>query len=533
MSRAVTALLASALAAGTLVATASASPGRFSVGLAPEADAAEVGAAVESATGARPAASLDPLRALVFETADVEGAVGVAAGLPGVAFAERVTKSRSLSFVAADDLAPRQWYLSTIRAFDFWTSPPVLPPVLVAVVDSGIDAGHPELRGRIEGLKSFVGTPAGRDTEGHGTVIGGEIAAALDAEGIAGVGLESRLLVAKVVGRNGNISVEAVAKAIRWAVDRGARVVNLSLGGNLYSELERSAVDYATRNGVVVVAAAGNGYGNRADYPARLPHVIGVGATANRQNKVAAFSNRDATHVDLAAPGRKILSTFPRALTDGSCVVPGYTPCAIAEKQRDYIAPEGTSFAAPLVAAAAAVLLASKPAFTPLHASQVTQLVEGSARDIGEPGRDRATGGGVLDVTRALWKLRSLKIPARDRYEPNDGTGERAVLINGASRKLQATVTSYEDPVDVYRVRIRRGQRLSSTLSGPALRQTGYALWRPGTPRAVGAGRRWRVAGAERSGSVKRLAFRAERGGAYFIIVRGRGGSYELALDKR
>ena len=143
--------------------------------------------------------------------------------------------------------------------------------------------------------KSFVGGSA-QDTRGHGTIVAGIIAAELDnATGIAGLAPAAELLVAKVVGPAGTVSVEAEARAIRWAVDHGARIVNISLGGlrdprntgrDTYSRREEEAVRYAVRRGAVIVAAVGNGDQapstpwNFASYPAALPHVLGVSALA-------------------------------------------------------------------------------------------------------------------------------------------------------------------------------------------------------------------------------------------------------------
>ena len=139
----------------------------------------------------------------------------------------------------------------------------------------------------------------------------------------------AELLVAKVVNGDDLIDVEAEVKAIRWAVEKGARVINMSLGGfrdprdpdrDAFSPLEAAAIGYAHGKGVVVVAAVGNSDEAPptpwpfASYPAALPHVLGVSALA-RDGSVPAFSNRDKIYNDIAAPGQAILSTFPLALT--------------------------------------------------------------------------------------------------------------------------------------------------------------------------------------------------------------------------
>ena len=145
------------------------------------------------------------------------------------------------------------------HAFDWWAAlaqPPVLAPVRVAVVDSGIDGSHEAFQGRIVAARSFVfgGSPL-VDEQGHGTFVAGEIAANLDSGvGIAGIAFPAQLLIAKIVEPDGTIRLGAEAAAIRWAADNGARVINLSVSGlrdpldpakDTYSRLVADAVAYA------------------------------------------------------------------------------------------------------------------------------------------------------------------------------------------------------------------------------------------------------------------------------------------------
>src|SRR5437016_2361133 len=170
---------------------------------------------------------------------------------------------------------------------------------------------------------------------------------------------------------------EAFGQSAAVAGVRGARVINLSLGGlrdprdpdrDTYSPLEAAAVDYAVARGAVVVASVGNSDQAPqtpwpfASYPAALPHVLGVSALA-RDGSVPLFSDRDQIFNDIAAPGQDIFSTLPRALTktvNATCVDQGYSDCGPDEFRHA----EGTSFAAPQVAAAAALLLAQDPRLT-------------------------------------------------------------------------------------------------------------------------------------------------------------------------
>ena len=207
-------------------------------------------------------------------------------------------------------LAPKQWHLEFNRTFDFWETPTILPAVRVAVIDSGIDGDHPDFAGKIADAKSFVGGSARVDEEGHGTFVAGLIAAGVNnTVGIAGASSSAELLVAKVVDGNDLIDVEAEVKAIRWAVEHGAQVINMSLGGfrdprdpdrDAFSPLEAQAIGWAHGQGAVIVAAVGNNTDTPprpwpyASYLAALPHVLGVSALA-RDGSVPVFSHRDKT----------------------------------------------------------------------------------------------------------------------------------------------------------------------------------------------------------------------------------------------
>jgi subtilisin family serine protease len=341
--------------------------------LAPQADAARyaVGVRTLAALPALRAAlpdgeSLAPIPALVVQRRSAPRL----RDLPGATYVERLG-SRRTAYAPNDVLAAKQWHLDFNRTFDFWDAPTPLPAVRVAVIDSGIDGDHPDLAGKIADARTFVGGSARVDEEGHGTFVAGLIAASVNNSiGIAGGAASAELLIAKVVDDNDLIDVEAEVKAIRWAVQRDARVINMSLGGfrdprdpdrDAFSPLEAQAVGWAHGQGVVVVAAVGNNTDSPprpwpfASYPSALPHVLCVSALA-RDGSVPVFSHRDKIYNDIAAPGVGILSTFPRALTAQvkECADQGYSSCA----PDDFRKGQGTSFAAPQVSAAAAVLLA-------------------------------------------------------------------------------------------------------------------------------------------------------------------------------
>ena len=301
-----------AVAAAWLALPGAADAARVAVGLTHGANHRAVARAIERRTGTRPE-SLKPIPALVL---DLPAGVSLR-GIGGIRYVEPLV-TRQLAFTPTDPLTSKQWYLTYSGFYSTWLTLPSFEPIPVAVIDSGVDASHPDLAGQILDAESFVGGKARTDSLGHGTFVAGLIGAGVDnGVGIAGLAPSAQLLIAKVVTKSRAIPVEAEARAIRWAVDNGARVINMSLGGlrdpldpdgDTYSRLEADAVAYAVSNGVVVVAAVGNSDQaptspwNYASYPAALPHVLGVSATTDTGG-IPSFSNRDRIYNDIAAPG--------------------------------------------------------------------------------------------------------------------------------------------------------------------------------------------------------------------------------------
>ena len=541
--------LAAALTAA-LVQAAPVQAGRYAVGVESGASLVEVASSVERVTGAPSGRSLASLDTLLVETPAPE----TLRALPGVAYVERVDVGRRLAFAPNDPLAAKQWHLESVRAFDFWPELPTLAGPRVAIIDSGVDGTHPEFAGKIAAHRSFVGGSALTDQQGHGTFIAGLVAAQTNNDvGVAGIAFPAQLLVAKVVRANRMVSLEAEAQAIRWAVDNGARVINLSIGGlrdprdptrDTYSQLEAAAIRYAYTRGVVVVAAVGNGdqapttpwpY---ASYPAALPHVIGVSALA-KDGSVPNFSNRDPIYNDVAAPGHELVSTLPRQLTAQrpNCDEQGYSPCGSDE----YRTAEGTSFAAPQVAAAAALVLSLRPFLQP---DQVAFVLTRSADDVSPASgcqrcaafRDIHSGWGRLDVGRALASLQG-PIPGPDRFESNDDAGGQATPLRRARANFAATVDFWDDQVDVYKVYLRKRQRISITLNGPRAANADLVLWKPGTLRVEGLSLDLRrlAARSARRGSKERIVYRAPSAGWHYVQVKltqPGSGAYRLAFSK-
>ena len=536
--------LALALVAAAVLAP-QAEAARYAVGAASAADLPGLRAVLPGAE------SLAPVPALVVERSTAPRL----RDLPGATYVERLGTRRA-AYVPNDLLAVRQWHLEFNRTFDFWETPTPLAPVRVAVIDSGIDGDHPDFVGKIADAKTFVGGSARVDEEGHGTFVAGLVAAGVNnTVGIAGSASSAELLVAKVVDDNDLIDVEAEVKAITWAVERDARVINMSLGGfrdprdpdrDAFSPLEAQAIGWAHGKGVVVVAAVGNNTDTPprpwpyASYPAALPHVLGVSALA-RDGSVPVFSHRDKIYTDIAAPGVGILSTFPRALTAETkeCPEQGYSSCA----PDDFRKGQGTSFAAPQVSAAAAVLL-RRPAEAAAGAGDGAADADGPRRQRrdGLP-RLRHAAGRADRLGQARRQRGAEAAPERGAAAAATGSSRttmpatHAAAIWGTANRIQATLDFWDDQNDVYAIRLKKRQRVFVSVRGPAGTDTNVILWHPGTKHVDDLASLNLVARqSARPGPREHLSFRAPRTGTYYLQVKlgSRGaGKYRLVLVKK
>ncbi|MGX1162004.1 thermitase [Arthrobacter sp. SLBN-100] len=202
-----------------------------------------------------------------------------------------------------------------VDAVEAWNVPTVSGTV-VAVLDSGVASDNPDinpnvvLRGNFSSSATKTGDVVANDYYGHGTHVAGIVAAtANNTRGVAGTCPGCTVLAGKVLNDSGVGSSSGLAEGINWAVNNGAKVINMSLGVRASRTLE-AAVNNAWTKGAVLVAAAGNG-GNQAKiYPGAYPNVIAVGATENTDSK-ASFSTYGSSWVDVAAPGANVYSTFP------------------------------------------------------------------------------------------------------------------------------------------------------------------------------------------------------------------------------
>jgi thermitase len=281
--------------------------------------------------------------------------------LAGVVYAEPNFVARAALANPNDPSFSRQWALAKIQATSAWGIVPaaygVGGGVRIAILDTGIDATHPELADRVRtdlggNCLSLAGCTAGNtaDDNGHGTHVSGIAAAATNnAVGIAGLAFNSTLVPVKVLDANGYGDYSGIADGITWAVDHGVRVINMSLAGTGFSKTLCDAVYSAVSRGVVVAVAAGNDSSSAAHYPAACAGAIGVSATTS-SDALASYSDTGSPNVFVSAPGDQIYSTY---------------------KGDSYATMSGTSMATPYVSALAALLLDELPGRSVADVKQV------------------------------------------------------------------------------------------------------------------------------------------------------------------
>lgn len=303
-----------------------------------------------------------------------------------------------------------QWALQRIAAERAWDLAPQRGRgVIVAIVDTGVDARHEEFArsGAISSLSKNVltgaqGLEAVADDSGHGTMLAGIIAAtAGNGRGIAGIAPQATLLVVKALDAAGQGHDAALAAGIVHAVRGGARIVNLAFGGPYYSRVLHEAISYALDQDALVVAAAGNQGATAPTYPAAIDGVVSVGAV-DRQDRRAPFSNYG-PNLSLVAPGVEIVSTAPR---DG-----------IREAS-------GTSFAAGHVAGGVALLLGEHP---DRPARAVVQALRAQAEQPGAGAWNAEYGFGVFNAARVLGAQRA-SLGLRGQVRDADGPAAGAVV---------------------------------------------------------------------------------------------------------
>ncbi len=347
-------------------------------------------------------------------------------------------------------------------------------PVIVAVLDTGLDYFHPDLKPEsiwrnpkpnkkgedrngyendLHGWNFVEMTNNPWDNDGHGTFVAGLIAAATNnRRGIAGINWGVRVMPLKVMNTFGKARSFNVARGILYAADHGAKVINLSMESDQLTGTVQLAIDYAYKKGALIVVAVGNqGADTHGRAPAGFDHVLPVGSL-DQHDKRAAFSNWG-KQVKIAAPGVDILSLRARRsdfmlLTGAEHYKAGE---AFVGPQNQFMRASGTSFSAPLVSAVASLIWAKYPNLTNV---QVERMLLESADDVEEPGWDNFTGAGRLNATAALKADPNYFLTAKvSQVAPVKADGKTAIQVSG---------TAVGSQLKGYELQLGQGDRPSS-----------------------------------------------------------------------
>ena len=402
---------------------------------------------------------------------------------------------------ATDPLFPDEWWLAQVGATQITAPGPGIP---VTVIDTGLDFSHPEFAGRPDtvGLNPQSVVDTAKDF--HGTAVASVIGAPANGVGMVGVYPQASLY-AYDADLSGRLTNAELIRGIETAAGRGRGVINISLGTTLFDRVLQDVVFSAFRRGVLVVAASGNsGDSGEPYYPANLAHVLTVAATAS--NDWPAIFSSSSAGVDLAAPGVGITAAIP-----------------LSYDTAGYSTVDGTSFSAPMVSGAAALVWTVR---SDLDNTQLFDLLRFSARDVWTKGFDPQTGFGILDIPTALAGAE----PVRDPEEPNDDV--RLVKPGGlfatgtppltsrtkAKASLRATLDVTEDPVDLYRIWVPP-QRIV-TVGAQGSSGVRVRIWKPATRSVTETGVPAKRDLAASGTRPIRVANTSKKGAYYYADVR-------------
>lgn len=328
--------------------------------------------------GFRVTKSWPEIRAAAIRLDRIGSSAQVADGLKAKIGATSVQASERPVLESFDPLYSQQYGMQTMNVLGAWMVEPGKATTKIAILDTGIDLDHPDLKGKlVPGYNAMSPGLPPTDDHGHGTHCAG-IAAATAGNGIGGIGVGGHcsLMPVKVLSASGG-SEATIVDGIVWATNNGAHVMSMSLGLYKRSATMERALQYALDKGVTLVASAGNNntennHRTKPHLPSTHPGVIEVTATDSADQK-ASFSNYGQT-VSVAAPGVSILSTLPGG---------------------KYGRMSGTSMAAPHVAGLAGLVLSKHPSWSP---AQVKAAIEKGAKDVGATGFDPLYGHGRVDA---------------------------------------------------------------------------------------------------------------------------------------
>lgn len=416
---------------------------------------------------------------------------------------KRVTPSFTYKRLGSADPKADHMYLLSLLNIDKALKLAGKSSVTVAVIDTGMDTKHPELKGRLLPAYNAI-NPAGAPIKDvHGTHVAGIIGAnANNGVGAHGVNPNVNILPIDVFGGGWGASDYTIAQGILYAMEKGAKVINMSLGGYFSSPILEEAVQKAIDAGITVVAAAGNEATDMYSIPASYEGVISVGATDSK-NKLAEFSNYGPS-VDIVAPGVDV-----------------YSPIYDYTKGSSFAELSGTSMASPVVAGVASLLLSKDPNLKPY---QVEWILERTATDLGEKGYDLTYGNGLVNPVAAL-QYNIKNVPQKEKW--NDETIlAKAPVID--AKKPYVKTGSFTKPEEMHwvKVNVQQGESVQALLEGA--QSYDYKLVFRFYPEGKTASDKPIQVNDGRAGEMEAKLFTAKQSGVLAIGVTDANGNYSL-----
>jgi thermitase len=363
------------------------------------------------------------------ETGRDEDYVQILRGSPDVEFAELDKIVSPSEIIPNDALYGEEWHLTKISAPAAWSSSTGSSSVIIAILDTGVDATHEDLADKIvPGWNIYSNNSNTSDVYGHGTKVAGVAAASSNnVNGVASVAWGCKIMPIRISDASGNATYSSMASGLTWAADHGAKVANISYIASTSSAV-KSAAQYFQSKGGVVVSSAGN-Y-TTFDPSADNPYILTVSAT-DQWDVVSYFSNTG-NNVDLAAPEG----------ADTTQMGGGYTYAG------------GTSIASPIVAGVAALVLSANPGLT---GAQAQDIVKSSADDLGPSGWDPSYGWGRVNADKAVRAATGntdAVAPSVSFSSPSSGSTVTGVTQVQIAATDNVSVTSVDLSVDGQSVRV-------------------------------------------------------------------------------
>ena len=362
---------------------------------------------------------------------DGKAQVNALLACPEVAFAE-LDPVAVPDFSVNDPFYSKEWHLTQIAVPTAWDITKGSSAVIIAILDTGVNSLHPDLASKIvAGWNTYENSSDTSDVNGHGTAVAGSAAASgNNGIGVAAPAINCKIMPMRISDKSGLGYGSAIASALTWAANHGARVANVSFRMDFSATVKTAAQYFMSKGGVVTMSA-----GNESTYFSSLtdnPYILTVGATTS-SDTLASFSNTG-RNVDLVAPGCSIYTTT---------------------REGGYAAWSGTSLSAPVTAGVAALVISAKPTLT---GSQIQSVLKQSADDLGTTGYDTSFGWGRLNAAKAVALANPTVTPITNPTTPTDTTVPSVSITSPTanatvSGNVNVTVNA-TDNVGVFKVQL-------------------------------------------------------------------------------